>query len=391
MYLSALLAFFVAPLDNYLYRWDYLPFRPTILFALGFLPIGLVAATRWWRAGMPLADPGNVRASNGLLIASYGFLTVVYLLWTILPEATPQGDGPDVLRLYGLVNLVAALACARAGLREDDLRMVLLPALLVLVGSMTLDAIEPGTFSVDGYRAAGIAENSNMAGFSVVLIAAAMIRYDRLRIGDLLCLGVATAAALATFSRAALLLALIVFAIWGIDLLRSSTNWPRTSRIALGVVGLSAATGLVVTLGYGIATGDVYRWVENDRVATLLATDGPESLLVSGDRERCARYSLDALPGAWWLGRGTGYTRSLPIGPHNLWLEQWVSNGVPGMLGLAAFLVVAAASASLRRSGAALAVVAILAAQCLFSHNLLDERAPLLVLGLVLGVTRRGA
>ena len=388
LYLSALLALFVAPLDNYLFRWGLLPLRPTILFALGFAPVAAMALLRWRKAGLPLADPADAGSSNALLIAAYAYVTAVYLLWTLLPEATPPGDGADILRVYGLVNLLAATWCARAGLRQEDLRFVLLPAFMVLVATMGIDVLEPGTFSLDGYRAAGIAENSNLAGFSVVLITAAMVAYDRPRLVDMGLLAICAATIGTTFSRSVLLLLGLLLGIWcGAMLLwacRSSTGARVGFTSAAGTVAAAA-----VLLAVGIANGDVLRWVENKRVTTLLATDGPESLLASSDRARCARYSLDALPGHWWLGRGTGYTRSLEMGPHNMVLEQWVSNGVPGVLGLAALLGAGAAAAWRRRSAAAAAVVALLAAECVFSHNLLDERAPLLVLGLVMGVTRR--
>ncbi len=389
LYLSVLLALFVAPLDNYLFSWGFLPVRPTVLFALGFAPVAATALLRWRRAGLPLTDPGDADSSNALLVAAYAYLTAVYLLWTLLPEAMPPSDGMDILRVYGLVNLLAALWCGRAGLREGDLRFVLLPGFLVLVATMGLDALEPGTFSVDGYRAAGIAENSNLAGFSVVLITGAMVAYDRPRLGDLALLAICAVAIVATFSRAALLLLGLLLGIWCGAML----VWAR--RRSTGArVGFAAAAGTVAAaallLAVGIANGDVVRWIEHERVTTLLATDGPENFLASSDRERCARYSLDALPGHWWLGRGTGYSRSLEMGPHNMVLEQWVSNGVPGVLGLVALLGAGAMAAWRRRSAAAAVVVTLLAADCLFSHNLLDERAPLLVLGLVMGVTRCG-
>jgi hypothetical protein len=385
LYVSALLTFFVSPLDNYLGSIGLLPVRPTILFVAGFLPVAVVAGVRWMRSGMRVGDPSDLVSSNSHLMIAFSFVVAVALLWNIHPDVVAAGVEPSAVRLYGLINLGAALALAGAGVRARHVPNLLLPAMLVMIGTMYADFRAPGTFSVDGYRAAGVAQNSNVAGFVVVLITAASLTYERVRLRDLVLLAVCGTGVVWTSSRAAILVFGVVVVFWcqrsfSLGTLRGRAPW-------LGVATVVVAVVLVVGASYSVRMGEAYDWFAARRVSTIFAVDGPETLIWSVDRMRCARYSLDALPGHWILGHGTGFTRTLVMGPHNLFLEQWVANGLPGLLGLCWLLGVGFVAARRRRSSVALATILVIAMQCLFSHNLLDERPPLLILGLVMGVT----
>jgi hypothetical protein len=385
LYVSMLLAFFVAPLDNYLGSIGLLPIRATVLFVLGFAPVLLIACLRWVRSGMRLGDPSDLLASNSQLMLAFAFLALVSLLWNLHPDVVAAGIEPSAVRLYGLINLGAALALAGAGLREQDVGNVLLPALLVMLATMYADFVAPGTFSVDGYRAAGVAQNSNVAGSVVVLIAAASLSYARVRLRDVLLLVTTGAGVVWTSSRAALLMFGVLALFWtqrcfSLGTLRRRAPW-------LGIATLVGTILFVAFASYSVRIGEAYSWFASRRQRTIFAVEGPETLLWSMDRARCAQYSLDALPGHWILGRGTGFTRTLVMGPHNLFLEQWVSNGLPGLLALCWLLAVGLIAAARRRSPTAQATMVVLSLECLFSHNMLDERAPLLILGLVMGVS----
>lgn len=388
LYVSVMLAFFVAPLGSYLASIGRLPIRPLVVFVAGFTPVLILAFLRWVRGGMRIGDPSDLVSSNSQLLIAFAFVAIVALLWTIAPEVDADGYELAALRVYGLINVVAGLAVAGCGLRENELRTVLLPALGVMLATMYADVLQPGTFSVDGYRAAGVAQNSNVAGFTVVLIAAASLTYERVRMTDLALLAACGMGVVWTSSRAAILLFCFVFAFW---CQRSfSLGTLRRRAPLLGIVTLAVIVVLVAIVSYSVRMGDAYQWFVS-RQRTIFAVDGPETLLWSVDRMRCARYSLDALPGHWVLGHGTGFTRTLEMGPHNMLLEQWVSNGLPGLLGLCWLVGVGLASAARRRSSTALATMLVIALQCFFSHNLLDERAPLLVIGLVMGASASAA
>jgi O-antigen ligase len=85
------------------------------------------------------------------------------------------------------------------------------------------------------------------------------------------------------------------------------------------------------------------------------------------------------------LGYGTGFSRTMSELPHNIYLQQWVNNGV---LGLAAYLFFLSASLITfihrgSHNGVALLTVAISGG--VFTHNILDQRPFLILLGVILG------
>jgi len=85
------------------------------------------------------------------------------------------------------------------------------------------------------------------------------------------------------------------------------------------------------------------------------------------------------------LGRGGGFTnKTMRQAPHNIYLQQWINSG---LLGLVAFLWTLAAAGHLfwtRRYRNGIVFVALIAIEGLFNHNLLEERAFLVPLGVLL-------
>jgi O-antigen ligase len=80
----------------------------------------------------------------------------------------------------------------------------------------------------------------------------------------------------------------------------------------------------------------------------------------------------------------------MPELPHNIYLQQWVNNGLPGLISYLAFLGVRVWTFLSRRyfPGVMLIVVAIVGG--FFSHNILDQRPFLILYGLLLGGSGRG-
>ncbi|MCB1033813.1 MAG: O-antigen ligase family protein, partial [Acidobacteria bacterium] len=88
-----------------------------------------------------------------------------------------------------------------------------------------------------------------------------------------------------------------------------------------------------------------------------------------------------------FLGYGPGFVAALKPGPHNQFLKVWMDLGLPGLLFFCAVLAAAAAVFLSRGSLVGLVAVGFLSLKAMFSHNMLDDRTALLLLGLLLSVT----
>ena len=77
----------------------------------------------------------------------------------------------------------------------------------------------------------------------------------------------------------------------------------------------------------------------------------------------------------------------MPELPHNLYLQQWVNNGLLGLVGYLAFLGISAASFLRRRFFPGLMLMLVAAVGSFFSHNVLDQRPFLILYGLLLGLS----
>jgi len=96
------------------------------------------------------------------------------------------------------------------------------------------------------------------------------------------------------------------------------------------------------------------------------------------------RESWDLIHESPWWGYGAGYTYTLEQGPHNIYVHQWLNNGIGGLLCYVWLLIAVARVFWQRRSRAGLVFIGIVTLEGLFSHNLLEERAFLVALGVLL-------
>jgi O-antigen ligase len=76
--------------------------------------------------------------------------------------------------------------------------------------------------------------------------------------------------------------------------------------------------------------------------------------------------------------------------PHNIYLQQWVNNGLPGLLSYAAFLVLTILTFAHRGSRNGVALIAVATIGGIFSHNILDQHPFLILLGVLLGMSQGG-
>lgn len=341
---------FYTGLDNYAYRWWSSPAPITfiLLFVAGAAALAILNA----RA------PMNVLRSPFLLwVLGYFLMTSLWALWS--PGSAAVIDA--VRERYRSVGFLVAFAvifddprARRAGVMAIAAALVVASCLNVaeLFGLVQLAGEE---YRVPG-RAAGLYVNPNGAGLVITLGLAVVLH--RVPPGWRIPLLAAGAAGVATtFSRGAglCLAILVLYLVWRRDL----GGWPVV--VLLVVTALLLATredGVVKLL-------DAHDVLTPETLARLRFAQ-PDS-----GRGDLALVALRQFLDSPFVGNGVAAT----VQAHNQFLTLAGDHGVLGLVALPAL-----AWALRGGPGAPFAIVLLLAG--LFSHNLLDDRASLILIAL---------
>jgi len=313
------------------------------------------------------------------------FLGVVLfsLLSAFVPTANFQeGTHWVLLPLYDLLVVLLVMPLALERHRRRYLKAALLLAFLLLLGSVGMDVMRPGTFSRIEFRAAGFPTNPNGAAFVLVTLAATILDYSRVRLIDLAVLVLAALGVLATLSRGGTILLSLLVVSYAYVVIRRARGGPvrATGRLimicAVGAVGFVAMERL---MGAAIFS------VQSDRLDIFRGRS--EALTTEDSRFAALRASWEFVQESPVLGRGSGFTYdggTLREGPHNMYVQQWLNNGIGGLLCYIWLLGAAALLFWRRRHPPGFVFTGLMAVQSLLSHNLLEERAFLVPFGVFL-------
>ncbi len=370
--------------DRLLGRVGLLPVGPVWLFLLVGVPLA-GCAVAW-----DLSAPRNGRQILGLIagalpvIVPFAALVAVALLWSLHPTANWSEGGHHILLLpfdfavFSLSLLIGNLVIIRARLSQLGIMAGSLLAVTVVA-----DVISPGLFSNQMSRAAGVAENSNLAAFLTLSAACLALSYGRSLSRDLAVFGLTGLAVLMTFSRTGMLLYLALLLVYLIIL---GLFRPRSSSRRIWVP--VAFVFMVLALGLGVArllvsleVGVFSRSVARQRVGML--TDLESFVEDDDDRLGLVRSYGELIATAPLAGHGTGYSYGLVWGPHNRFLQAWTNLGFPGFLAYCGLLLGALALFVSYRWSPGLAYLAILAGWSFFSHGVLEQRSVPMMLGLL--------
>jgi O-antigen ligase len=362
----------------------YLPINPTLCAVVLIAPFFVAALIR------DLVKRSSTRVlppliANGGPYCAFFFIASCSLLYSILPGAYWDEGGKWIfLIFYGFSISMLALYIPQASWFPSFFPYCGLSALLLLGWSIYLDLTYPGTFATLGQRAAGFPGNANFAALVAVMICAATLEYRRKQgqWRNVILLMVTGLIVVTTMSRSGGLNFLFLIGIFSYARMAESGWRPREIVRILGVTGLlgGVCTGVAIA---SIITGTIS---EHSRLGRLMSNkqvdDGSTASRLFAIRE-----SLRLIDEAPLFGHGTGHSRTMRELPHNLYLQQWVNNGVAGLLGLVAFFGISLATFTKRqyRPGQALILVAVLGGT--FSHNILDQRCFLILFGILLGIS----
>lgn len=373
--------------------------QPTRIFLMAALPLAAIwtACRLADRAGRsPRPGPIDMLEANRSVLVAFACLCAIALLpGAVLPGAVVDDGGTQLMVLpYAFVVFTLGLMFGGAVAVRRHWHRILLLAWLVAATSVLIELFRPRTFSsllpainagwaTDADRPAGLMGDANTAAFIMLGLTLLIMRYDRLRWPEAGLLAMTLLAVLATQSRGGLLLTAMVIAGY-LYHCRAVIRGPALAAALFG--GLTVVAGVVLVVLPLLANLAAFSDWEGQRRLEMLTFQGA---FVEQDESRLGLVPtyLAAIEEAVWLGHGTGYMRTRPIGSHNMYLRQWLDNGVPGLFAYLALLGTGAMLFWQRRFPGGLMLTALVTVQGLFSHTLLESRGLLLLYALALAVS----
>lgn len=405
-YLFLILVLFLPVSDQALGHKHLLPVNPTILCLVTLSPHALYMLYR--RHSWHFLFPSNLCPLLPLFA-----MAGLALGLSSHPTAFWEENGKWIFLIpYGLLVIVLASIIGYRYLSAQVLTFASIVSLALLLSSIITDYVTPGTFAPLGTRAAGFSGNANFSALVAVFICASALRYTPAPFGEMRNKGILASLVkhsdtasrrvlrsivnpllfcltsliiILTMSRSGAIHLVSLYLFFCFHQMFFSKGRPLTTLVQLIITPVVVSmVALIILSSY--ADSPLLR--ENTRLNRLIhnrqVDDGSAS-----SRYQAAIDSLSLIEQAPILGHGTGFSRTMKELPHNLYLQQWVNNGVFGFLLYVLFLLSGFITFTKRRypGGQALCVVGLTGS--IFSHNILDQRPFLILFGFALGLSLR--
>lgn len=388
LYTIAMMTLFLSVADQPLGREGYLPLSPTLTALVSLAPFFTLLLIRdlMTKGGSYILL--NLRACS-VPILSFFCVAATSLLLSVLPSAYWEEGGKWIFLIsYGFtISIFATFVPLLVPRFHKLLPIIGAISLSLLLWSVVKDFTSPGTFTPIDQRAAGFPGNANFCALVAVMTCAACLEYtrDNATWRNSLFLLITGVIITASMSRSgALNFLFLVGTFTYLRLSRINATPQQIARLAGSSLFFTVCcVGVVCTLTLFsdlVPKGSrLHRLLNNQQV-----DDGS-----AGSRLFAVKESLRLIDESPLLGHGTGFSRTMKELPHNLYLQQWVNNGVAGVCALAFFFATSLIFFTKRkfRPGQAFILVAMLGG--VFSHNVLDQRAFLLLYGSLLGLSHQ--
>lgn len=371
-------------LDLALGQQGKLPIPATLLALLSFSTLAVLSVLsdllRPTRDSIALGALKN----NYFAQAPYILLACVSLLWSLLPGSY-WNEGPKWILLitYGFaISTSASLGGLHPALNGRIRNFFQLP-LAMLLCSIFWELAHPAYFSTEEARPAGFAGNSNFGALASNMLLAAVLRYQGRKsvARDGFWLLATATAVFVTQSRSGLIGFGVVLAayLWSYIQVQR-LNAVQILKFALGTV-FAMVIGIAVILTVAQEAG---LFKSSQTRLAKITTAGRADDGSADERMHAALDALNRISDAPVVGHGTGHTRYMPVAPHNLYLQQWMNNGLPGLLLYLSMLLGAFLLFLKQRYRPGQTFIALTAVAGLFTHNILEQHPFLIVFGTLL-------
>jgi O-antigen ligase len=379
----AAVAIFFAYVDFHLTESGLLSPASTYIFLWALAGWAAIVAAQCLASPVMAREVVALYANHVGVLGALLAIVICSCLFALMPTAY-WNDGVMYLLYppYDAIVVVLSMLLAVHGVHRRVFRVYLLGAFVLFAGSVLYDALYPGTFSLVPDRAAGFAENPNTAAFILMLLCISIADFDRFRVADCAAWALTAVGVFLTLSRGGAILFLVGFGFYAYRTIR--VNAARPAHLIKGGAALAAMVAAVVVSGvFLVQRADMFALSFQPRLGMI---DG-ESQLVTEDDDRieALKTAVDLVKRSPVVGYGTGYSYSLSdVTPHNMYLQQWINNGLPGLVAYLFLLGASARTFWKRRYTRGVLFVALVAINGMFSHNILEERAFLGLLGILL-------
>jgi O-antigen ligase len=394
---------FLCVADQALGHFGMLPTSATLLCALALTPFvcALLAHHIYQRSLSIVVTPWS---KNALPLIAFFLLAATALSLSAAPTAYWEEGGKWIFLLpYGFLITTLSIAAGTCRPVVQSLSLYSFLSLLLIGGSLWYEFTHPGTFSEINNRAAGFSGNANYTALVSVFVCSVGIDFGRpgsengYQLGfahgshtkargvwvDMVLLLTCFLIVVMTMSRSGLInFGVLAGSFVILRIFRSQNSFKTGLQSTLAVIFASAVVMtilplLVSLIGAGGQNNRLARFMNNQQI-----DDGS-----AGTRLAAAIDCFRLIEEAPFLGHGTGFSRTMLELPHNLYLQQWVNNGIVGFVGYIVFLISAYLVFLQRNCRNGQVLVAIAAVGSLFSHNVLDQRPFLILLGILIAAS----
>ena len=386
----AVFALFVTNLDLFLSVRGYLPLNTLILFvgvATALLAMILLAGDRSALNRFWLGLRQN-RVPFGLC-ALWLISHVIASGRTIL-----YGDDVDYGQIFPVFQFgVLAFGLLVAAADPDGRRIAVAARLaIVLLGaSVVYEVIVPGGLGSATSRSGGFALNANIPGFIIPALLAVSLDFRRMRPVDLLSILAALISVMATLSRMGIAMLGLVIGVYVLLHLLLGATEARLRKVVLSAIFLGALTALAAGGLFYLARHAGFDAEFQARVATILGIGG---VLEDPYRGPLLDHFLQVAGQHPWAGYGACETlmnavsrAPLQLGPHNMYVRAWIDAGLAGLVIYSAFVTAIIGLGILQRSVSATLIGVLVALYGMFSHNVADNKAVIILVGVALGLS----
>jgi hypothetical protein len=395
IYLSLFGSLFLTNLDVYAATNGLLPFNSMLLFlgVSGLFPLLLMVVGELLTAADRMAEAllRNVVPLSIFILWIVGHVLFVARAMLSLSDI----DFVTIFPVYQLLGILIGMGVTAAHGFPRAFATAGKVTLLVLGTSILVDNFSPGTLSDSALRGGGFAHNSNVAAFNMVAVLTMSMDFRRFRLTDALILILTGGAVFVTMSRSGLTQFALVVCIYTWCQIRRSILQQRLLPImggAIIVIVLAISVSMLDQLVAGSALG------ENEEVRYRLGQLMFRGATITDDPYRGVLYQhyFGLVMERPFLGYGTGYTLNvavysapLGVGPHSMYLRTWIDTGLWGLLTYSAFLISVLITLVHRRFVNGVIFVLMVVLYGFFSHNLIDSKTCMVVLGIALGLSLR--